>query len=160
MISLKICFFLLFSRKSETRKARFTYLCKNLIYSVRTCGNGATRNLERTFESVTSALLELFSTFDTLDAYWRLNSVTFLTFHNQSDAAVLTIVIEECGLPTLRAVDCQRKPAAAASYPVSLNWRATFGASGFQRVQFSAHRTNVRIRGNQLAAVFARFLIA
>jgi hypothetical protein len=58
-------------------------------------------------------------------------------------SAVLAIVTEESGFPAFRTVNRQRKSAVTASYPAGLDWRVAFGASGFQRVHFAAHRADV-----------------
>jgi hypothetical protein len=69
--------------------------------------------------------------------------VTFLAFYDQLGSAVLAVVAEESGFPAFRAVDGQRKTAVAASHPAGLDWCTTFGASGFERVHFAAHRAHV-----------------
>lgn len=83
--------------------------------------------------------------------------MTFLAFYYQLGSAVLAVVAEEGGFPAFRAVDGKRKTAVAASRPAELDWCATFGASGFKRVHFAAHRAHVRVWRNKLTAVLARF---
>ncbi|OGD45641.1 hypothetical protein A3K70_00880 [Candidatus Bathyarchaeota archaeon RBG_16_48_13] len=105
-------------------------------------------------------LSQRFSAFDAVGSDRRLNCVAIPALYDEMGAAVLAVVIEEGELSAFGTTDRQGEAATAAPSPADLDRRTAFGTSGLQGVHLPARGAYLRIWGDELAAVLARFLIA